>query len=1197
GGSNYVVHVEEAREDSDYVFGSVSEFDGISLKPASTLPLPQGVHFFMTELRGEKHRMAVVAPTDVDARTIISGLQPLKGAQLLSEKDIRSLAKQGVYLWPVNRKKNALAFIFPGQGSHYAGMGLELYQTFPEVKEWMDRVAAVADFDILKLMFYDTEEDLQKTRWQQPALFTLELAIVKYLMAMGVEPSALAGHSLGELTALCLSGVYSYEDGFRIVNKRAICMDKACDVNIDPGVMMAVDAPLDYLKEILSKREHIYITNINSPRQVVLGGNTEAVKELGEELKAQGYRRTLLRVSMAFHSPIMRCIHDELDAFVSQIQFHPPGIPVVSNTTMKPFPSDSTEIRAIIMAHLESCVHWMQNATTLWDDFGVRTFVEVGPRDILTNLVSDTLPEADCIYTSQPSSEVSIFRGAVAQLYVRGHIPVQGDFVPFPGEITRLSHAMAVRPSSLPAGAMAVALPPSVSQPIHDHIQTFVADGFGKFFKPALLYSIRRDFDPHFDENDLEQTLMALYPGLGGVQPLVRLPIAPSTQKQPTMMGQPAQGLTEIRPPASEGDELTETVIRLIMDATGYERPEIEPEMDLREDLSIRSSRLPVIMDSMENQFGIKIHLEDFMEVRTIADIVEKLRELLGESSGLPGSPRQQKAEPELEGVAASADVSEERTEPIRRIVFQESELKLSEARPISLSAEDTVLVLTTSRQNALSVKVVDVLQQKYGVGTKVVEYLSSPASGSESEKAGVVFNNRLQETAADTDRLAGVMIVLSKDLAKAIPDPAEASRILTEFFSVAKVFIDSPDKKFAFCIYEHDDSSDIVSLVAQGTLGMFLSLGHEFSSIQFRVIGISSSTDLGAAIDHGLDRGQKVIETFYKHQRLYTTVGIPERLRVTDEGTFSLRPEDVILLSGGARGITYHLARKLADFGCKLVFLGTTPIDPSVDYKKLLNEGIVTPELLSEEIRRRKPGLSEESLRTEQAALAKALDIISNVEALRASGVEASYYRCDVTDRDQTNQAITEILRRYNGIHGVVHGAGILKDNFAKQMSVEDFRLVTDVKFLGALNLWRATEDSGLRFFVCLSSAAAIQGNPGQANYSTGNRMMSALAGLVRSNNKQTLFKALQLPPIEGSGMAENEEIRALMKRMNAAYVHVDELGELFARELMFGSIDEAWVLFMRSLPQLETSLLELTEPQVPASRLIVGPTELEVA
>jgi NAD(P)-dependent dehydrogenase (short-subunit alcohol dehydrogenase family) len=497
-------------------------------------------------------------------------------------------------------------------------------------------------------------------------------------------------------------------------------------------------------------------------------------------------------------------------------------------------------------------------------------------------------------------------------------------------------------------------------------------------------------------------------------------------------------------------------------------------------------------MDSMENQFGIKIHLEDFMEVRTIADIVEKLRELLGESSGLPSSPRQQKTEPDSGDAAASADVSGERTEPIRRIVFQESELKLSEARPISLSAEDTVLVLTASRQDALSVKVVDVLQQKYGVATKIVEYVLSPASGSESDKAGGSFNKRLQETAAATDRLAGVMIVLSNDLTKAIPDPAEASRILTEFFSVAKVFIDSPDKKFAFCMYEHEDSSDIVRLVAQGTLGMFLSLGHEFSSIQFRVIGVGSSTDLGAAIEHGLDRGQKVIETFHRQERLYTTVGIPERLSVTDEGTFSPRPEDVVLLSGGARGITYHLARKLADFGCKLVFLGTTPIDPSIDYKKLLNEGISTPEVLADEIRRRKPGLSEESIRTEQVALAKALEIISNVETLRASGVEASYYRCDVTDRDQTNHVITEILRRYNGIQGVVHGAGVLKDNFAKQMSVEDFRLVTDVKFLGALNLLKATEGSGLRFFVCLSSGAAIQGNPGQANYSTGNRMMS---------------------------------------------------------------------------------------------------------
>ena len=246
----------------------------------------------------------------------------------------------------------------------------------------------------------------------------------------------MAGHSLGELTALCLAGVYSVEDGFGIVNKRALCMDKAAGMqNIDPGVMAAVDAPLDLLKEMIQDvKEDVHISNINSPLQVVISGKTDAVKDFCSKLKALGHRATPLRVSMAFHSPIMRVIHDELEAYVASIPFHSPRIPVISNTTMAPYPSDPDAIRRILMAHLESPVHWMQNVRTLWHDYGVRLFVEVGPGDTLSGLITDTLPEPACIQTCLPAAESLTYKTALAQLFVHGSLQVQGEprFVSLP---------------------------------------------------------------------------------------------------------------------------------------------------------------------------------------------------------------------------------------------------------------------------------------------------------------------------------------------------------------------------------------------------------------------------------------------------------------------------------------------------------------------------------------------------------------------------------------------------------------------------------------------------------------------------------------------------------------------------------------------------------------------------------------------
>ena len=167
---------------------------------------------------------------------------------------------------------------------------------------------------------------------------------------MGAKPAAMAGHSLGELVAMSIAGLFSYDDGFRIVNKRAQCMDKASGLRGDPGTMIAVDAPMEYLEERVAGTDNVYFTNYNSPHQVVLGGDTDPVLALLAEIKGEDYKATQLKVSMAFHSPIMKVIHEEMAAFVSDIPFHPPKIPVVSNTTMKPYPDDPIRMREILMA-------------------------------------------------------------------------------------------------------------------------------------------------------------------------------------------------------------------------------------------------------------------------------------------------------------------------------------------------------------------------------------------------------------------------------------------------------------------------------------------------------------------------------------------------------------------------------------------------------------------------------------------------------------------------------------------------------------------------------------------------------------------------------------------------------------------------------------------------------------------------------
>jgi NAD(P)-dependent dehydrogenase (short-subunit alcohol dehydrogenase family) len=202
--------------------------------------------------------------------------------------------------------------------------------------------------------------------------------------------------------------------------------------------------------------------------------------------------------------------------------------------------------------------------------------------------------------------------------------------------------------------------------------------------------------------------------------------------------------------------------------------------------------------------------------------------------------------------------------------------------------------------------------------------------------------------------------------------------------------------------------------------------------------------------------------------------------------------------------------------------------------------------------------------------------EIVRTLAELHSAGIEATYHTCDVTDPVAVRATMYEVARRHGRIDGIIHGAGVLRDGYVSNMTPYEFSLVTDAKFLGAWNLFSTTHGAGLRFFVGLSSAAAIQGNPGQANYAAGNRMMSALLTAFRRDNSDILFKAVQLPPVEGAGMADDTELRELLKRKGVGYIHVNELAGLFCRELFVAPADDIRVMFMRGLPSLKTVLLD---------------------
>ena len=283
------------------------------------------------------------------------------------------------------------AYVFPGQGAQFSGMGKDLYENNAEAKAMFERANEILGFRITDVMFDGTAEELKQTKVTQPAVFLHSVVLAKVL---GVEPIAVAGHSLGEFSALVVAGALSFDEGLQLVAKRAMAMQRACEAEQGSmaAILMLPDATVEQVCDSIDGV--VVAANYNCPGQLVISGAVDVVNEACAKLKEAGARRALvLPVGGAFHSPLMESARQELSEAIEKSNFKTPICPIYQNVDGKPHTSPE-EIKANLIAQLTAPVRWTQIVENMVAD-GITIFEEVGPGKVLQGLINKISPNAE----------------------------------------------------------------------------------------------------------------------------------------------------------------------------------------------------------------------------------------------------------------------------------------------------------------------------------------------------------------------------------------------------------------------------------------------------------------------------------------------------------------------------------------------------------------------------------------------------------------------------------------------------------------------------------------------------------------------------------------------------------------------------------------------------------------------------------
>ena len=1132
-----------------------------------------------------------------------------------------------------------VAFVFPGQGSQYLFMGADLAMNFDEAMDAWD-LAADQDWDdhalhdvVFPIRSFEDGADgidqslLTATQWAQPAIGTTSLGLLRVLDAIGLAARHVGGHSFGEITALHAAGALTEADMIRVARQRGMLMAEAAQT---PGSMTAVSGEIDAVRHIVEESgRDVVIANHNSRRQVVLSGPTAAIEAIEADMNAAGLTAKRLPVATAFHSPVVSGACDAFAGFLGDVTFTSPVVPVHSNETAAPYPHDDVDAMRVQLARqLSQPVRFVEMIESMYAS-GARTFVEVGPSSILTGLIDNILDDREHLAVPLDKKR----RGGVSALFDglgrlaaagidmqlgalwRGYgempnphdarqpklaIAINGSnhASPYPPEdLNELAEANPVTTAAPPHAAPAT--PAAAPSPMPDETLPATAATAAPALVPPPDAGVLAAYQSAQQQtaaahtaylNSMAQAHSAfLAAAQQGIEVLGRLAGAPAPGSFPAAGSArapaaapsiaPSVPVAPVAPPpaasplvtaASIPDisrsvdqpapspvaagvssaAMTPLLMGVVSDRTGYPAEMLSREMELESDLGIDSIKRVEILSAMQDLVPDlpDVDLGVMASLATLGEIVDYL-------SSHTGTPTPPAAD---ETVAATAATTTNATPgSFGRFVV----------RSVPSSADGTAApglfggrIIVTDDGAGVGDALVALLVE-HGVDAAVAT--ANDAHG----HVGLIYLGNLRATST-----VDAALELNRDA-------FEAARSFAGTAIDGGLFVVVDDQLGAL----GHTGSDTSRVWAGGLVALARTAAIEWPTTTVKSIDIERGERSAESI-------ARVIADELLHGGTCPEVGVAaDGTRVTlstvpvdvEAGTLPLGPSDVIVVSGGGRGVTAATMIELARASAAtLVLLGRSHLDAEPEqYRSARGDSALKQAVLDDATAHGRTVTPAELDDVVGNVLANR-EIRATIASIGIAGGSAHYRAVDITDLDALEQTLAGVRADIGPITAVVHGAGVLADKLIVDKTSAQFSRVFDTKVVGLRYLLSATSDDVLKVLCLFSSVAARTGNVGQADYAMANEVLNTVAVSERAGRgDRCVVKSIAWGPWAG-GMV-TPALRRHFESMGVELIDLDAGARMLVDELASPQVDQVEVVLGGGV---------LASPDNAAPRLQVG-------